>query len=138
MVLITSKEMLIICTSLDTCKGGDLYPCWMLLNVRSVPYLVIYIVPQKLFFCVQGIFYGFQLRMSGADAYVAKVRQQQLLQRKDKTLHSEFLRKVDSGSALSLSFQWLMYVQLKIPTKAQVVAAQDQALTIKAIQNCNM
>ena len=76
--------------------------------------------------------------MSGADDYVAKVRQQQLLQWKDKALHSEFLRKVDSGGAFSLSFQWLMYGQLKIPTKAQVVAAQDQAFTVKAIQNCIM
>ena len=47
--------------------------------------------------------------MSRADDYVAEVCQQKLLQWKDKALHGEFSKKVDSNGALSLSFQLLMY-----------------------------
>ena len=47
--------------------------------------------------------------MSGAVDYVAEACQQRLPHWKDNALHGEFLRKVDSGGALSLSFQWLMY-----------------------------
>ena len=36
---------------------------------------------------------------------------------------------------LSLSFQWLMYGQLKISTEAQMVDAQGQGLAVRAIQN---
>ena len=41
---------------------------------------------------------------------------------------------MDSGGELSLSFKWLLYRHLKIPTEAQVVAAQDQALAVRAVQ----
>ena len=47
----------------------------------------------------------------------------------------EFLKKVDNGSELSLSFQWLKCGHLKTHTEAQVVAAQDQALAVRAVQN---
>ena len=40
--------------------------------------------------------------MSGVDDYVAEVCQQQLLQWKDKALHGEYLRNVNSGDALNL------------------------------------
>lgn len=42
---------------------------------------------------------------------------------------------MESGGELSLSFQWLMYGRLKMATEAQVVAAQDQALAVRAVQN---
>ena len=47
----------------------------------------------------------------------------------------EFLKKVDNGSELSLSFQWLKCGHLKMHTEAQVVATQDQALAVRAVQN---
>ena len=73
--------------------------------------------------------------MGGADDYVTEVRQQQLLQWKGKALHGEFLKKVAKGGELSLSFKWLLYSHLKIPTEAQVVAAQDQALAVRAVHH---
>ena len=73
--------------------------------------------------------------MTGAGDYISEARQQRLLKWRDKALHGEFLRKVDSGGELSLSFKWLLYGRLKIPTEAQVVAAQDQALAVRAVQN---
>ena len=39
------------------------------------------------------------------------------------------------GGELSLSFKWLLYGHLKIPTEAQVVVAQDQALAVRAVQH---
>jgi len=45
------------------------------------------------------------------------------------------LRKVDKGGELSLSFYWLKYGRLKIQTEAQLVAAQDQALGVRGVQN---
>ena len=42
---------------------------------------------------------------------------------------------MDSGGEISLSFKWLLYGRLKIPTEAQVVAAQDQALAVRTVQN---
>ena len=73
--------------------------------------------------------------MDGAGDYISEACQQRLLKWRDKALHGEFLRKVDSGGELSLSFKWLLYGRLKIPTEAQVVAAQDQALAVRAVQN---
>ena len=58
--------------------------------------------------------------MGGADDYVTEVRQQRLLQWKGKALHGEFLKRVAEGGELSLSFKWLLYGRLKIPTEAQV------------------
>ena len=42
---------------------------------------------------------------------------------------------MDSGGEFSLSFYWLKYSRLKMQTEAQVVAAQDQALAVRAVQN---
>ena len=42
---------------------------------------------------------------------------------------------MDNGSELSLSFKWLKCSHLKTHTEAQVVAAQDQALAVRAVQN---
>jgi len=42
---------------------------------------------------------------------------------------------VEKGGKLSISFQWLVYGWLKIQTEAQVVAAQDQALEVRAVQS---
>ena len=42
---------------------------------------------------------------------------------------------MDSGGELSLSFKWLLYGRLKIPTEVQVMTAQDQALAVRAVQN---
>ena len=50
-------------------------------------------------------------------------------------MHGEFVKKTDSGGDFTLSFCWLMYGQLKIQTEAQVIAAQDQALAVRAVQN---
>ena len=103
----------------------------MLLNVRSDPYHVIYIVPWNLLCCAKDI-----LRIlvtGGADDHIGEPCQQQLLQWRDKALHGEYLRKVDSGGELSLSFKWLLYGHLKMPMEALVVAAKDQALAVRAV-----
>ena len=50
-------------------------------------------------------------------------------------MHGEFVKKIDSGGDFTLSFRWLMYGRLKIQTEAQVIAAQDQALAVRAVQN---
>ena len=42
---------------------------------------------------------------------------------------------MDNGSELSLSFKWLKCGHLKTHTEAQAVAAQDQALAVRAVQN---
>ena len=52
-----------------------------------------------------------------------------------KALNGEFLKKVDIGGEFTLSFRWLMYGQLKIWTEAQVVAAKNQALAVRTVQN---
>ena len=69
------------------------------------------------------------------DDFVAEAHQQRLQQWRNKALHKEFLEKVDSGGKLSLSAHWLKYGRLKMQTEAQVVAAQDQALAVRAVQN---
>ena len=58
-----------------------------------------------------------------------------LQQWRNKALHGEFLKKVESGGEFSLSFYWLKYVRLMMQTEAQVVAAQDQVLVVRAVQN---
>jgi len=73
--------------------------------------------------------------MTTVDDFVAEARQRRLQQWRNKSLHGEFLRKVDKGGELSLSFYWLKYGRLKIQTEAQLVAAQDQALGVRAVQN---
>ena len=73
--------------------------------------------------------------MGGADDYISEAHQGQLLQWRDKALHGAFLRKIGSGGELSLSFKWLLYSHLKIPTEVQVVAVQDLALAVRAVQN---
>ena len=72
--------------------------------------------------------------IGGANNYVTKACQQWLLQWKSKALHGEFLKKVANGGELSLRFKWLLYGRLMIPTEAQVLAAQDQALAVRAVQ----
>jgi len=73
--------------------------------------------------------------MTTVDDFVAEARQRCLQQWRNKALHGEFLKKVDSGGEFSLSFYWLKYGRLKMQTEAQVVAAQDQALAVRAVQN---
>jgi len=73
--------------------------------------------------------------MSTVDNFVAEARFRRLTQWKAKALHGEFVKKVEKGGELTISFQWLVYGQLKIQTEAQVVAAQDQALAVRAVQN---
>ena len=52
-----------------------------------------------------------------------------------KALHGEFLKKVNNGGEFGLSFTWMMKGCLKMPTEAQLVAAQDQALPVRAVQS---
>jgi len=66
--------------------------------------------------------------MTTVDDFVAEAYQRRLQQWRNTALHREFLKKVESGGELSLSFYWLKYGRLKMQTEAQVVAAQDQAL----------
>ena len=54
--------------------------------------------------------------MGGEDDYVTEARQQQLLQCKGKVLPGEFLKKVANVGEISLSFKWLLYGCLKMPT----------------------
>ena len=72
--------------------------------------------------------------MGTVDDFVAEAHQR-LLRWRDKALHGEFVQKIDSGGDFTLSFRWLMYGRLKIQTEAQVIAAQDQALAVRAVQN---
>jgi len=64
-----------------------------------------------------------------------EARQRRLTQWKAKALHGEFVKKVEKGGELAISFQWLKHGRLKIQTEAQIVAAQDQALAVRAVQN---
>ena len=102
---------------------------------RSLSYY-LHGATQSLLCCVRDILQI--LIMGGPDDYVTEVRQQRLLQWKGKALHGEFLKKVAKGGELSLSFKWLLYGRLKIPTEAQVVAAQDQALAVRACSTISM
>jgi len=52
-----------------------------------------------------------------------------------KSLHGKFLKKLDKGGDLSISFQWLEWTLLKIISETQIIAAQDQALAVRAIQS---
>ena len=52
-----------------------------------------------------------------------------------KALHGEFLKKVDDGGELSLCFTWMIKGHLKMPTEAQVEAAQNQTLPVRAVQS---
>jgi len=70
--------------------------------------------------------------MNTVDEFVTEARQQPLNNWRSKALHGEFLKKVNGGE-LSLSFNWMVKGRLKMPTEAQIVAAQDQALQFKVI-----
>ena len=52
--------------------------------------------------------------MGSVEDFVVEARQQQCLQWRDKALYGEFLKKVDNGGELSLSFQWLKCGHLNV------------------------
>ena len=58
-----------------------------------------------------------------------------IVQCRNNSLHGEFLKKVDKGGDLSVSFLWLENGLLKIVSWTQIIAAQDQALAVTAIQS---
>ena len=70
------------------------------------------------------------------DDFMSEVCQQRLFQWRNKEIHGEFLEKAESGGEFSLSFNWLVSGQLKMTTEAQTMAAQDQTLPVRAVQNC--
>ena len=67
--------------------------------------------------------------------HVSEVCHHRLFQWRDKSLHGEFLKKVEKGEEISESFHWLVLGLLKMPTKVLIIAAQDQALAIGAIKH---
>ena len=67
--------------------------------------------------------------------YVAEVSHCRLLQWRGKSLHGEFLKKVEKGGEISESFYWLVLGLLKMPTEVLITAAQDQALAVGAIKH---
>jgi len=71
--------------------------------------------------------------MGKVDEFVADACQRRLDNWRNKALHGEFLKKVDNGGELGLSFTWMIRGHLKMPTEAQVIAAQDQALPVRAV-----
>ena len=73
--------------------------------------------------------------MNTVDEFVTEACQQRLENWRSKALHGEFLKKVDNGGELGLSFNWLIKGRLKMPTEAQTVAAQDQVLPVRAVQS---
>ena len=80
-----------------------------------------------------------QIQLGGTkDEYVSEIHHHRLLQWKSKSLHGEFLKKVENGGEVSESFHWLVCGLLKMPTEVQIIAAQDQALAVRAIKHHNM
>ena len=73
--------------------------------------------------------------MGTVDEFVAHACRWKLDNWKNKALHGEFLKKSDNGGELGLSFSWMMKGCLKVPTEAQFIAAQDQALPVRAVQS---
>ena len=73
--------------------------------------------------------------MSTVDEFVTDACQWWLDNWRNKALRGEFLKKVDNGGELSLSFNWMIKGRLKMPTEAQVVAAQGQVLPVRAVQS---
>jgi len=73
--------------------------------------------------------------MGTVDEFVADARQRRFDNWRNKALHGEFLKKVDNGGELSLNVTWMIKDRLKMPTEAQVIAAQDQALPVRAVQS---
>jgi len=69
------------------------------------------------------------------DDYLGECRQRRIVHWRNMSLHGEFLKKLDKGGDLSISFQWLERGLLKIVSETQIIAAQDQALAVRAIQS---
>ena len=69
------------------------------------------------------------------DDYTVECCQCRIVQWRNKSLHGEFLKKVDKGGDLFVSFLWLEHGLLKIISETQIIAAQDQALAVRAIQS---
>ena len=77
-----------------------------------------------------------QVQLRGTkDEYVSEIHRHRLLQWMSKSLHGEFLKKVEKGGEVSESFHWLVRGLLKMPTETQIIAAQDQALAVRAIKH---
>ena len=77
-----------------------------------------------------------QIQLGGTkDEYVSEIRCHRLLQWKSKSLHGEFLKKVENGGEVSESFHWLVHGLLKMPTEVQIIATQDQALAVRSIKH---
>jgi len=64
------------------------------------------------------------------DDYMSECQQCRLLQWRSKSLYGEYLKKLDQGGDIGVSFQWLERGLLKVPTETQIIAVQDQALTV--------
>jgi len=66
------------------------------------------------------------------DDFISEAHQQRFLNWRGKSLYGEFVKKVGE---FSLHFKWLEYGRLKVQSEAQIIAAQDQALAVRAVQN---